>query len=129
MLCAGLVEARWTDTSGVVCTAFANLDDLSPGGVSLLLDRPLPLGALVEFTHSGQMVSGDVRHCTHVEIGWIAGIRFDSDSQWDPGAYAPAHLLDPNSVPEDAELREGASLAREIRNTIACLALGEAVRR
>jgi hypothetical protein len=129
LLCAGLVEVRWTDTSGVVCRTFANLDDLSPGGVSLLLDRPLPVGARVEFLHSGQMVSGDVRHCTYVEIGWVAGIRFDTDSQWDPGAYPPAHLLDPNSVPEDAELREGPSLARETRSTVACLALGEAVRR
>jgi hypothetical protein len=129
LLCAGLVEVRWADTSGSVCTAFANLDDLSPGGVSLLLDRPLPPGARVEFTHSGQMVSGDVRHCTHVEIGWIAGIRFGPDSQWDPGNYPPAHLLDPSSVPENARLREGPSLARETRSTVACLALGKAVRR
>jgi hypothetical protein len=75
------------------------------------------------------MVSGDVRHCTQVEIGWIAGIRFDSDSQWDPMACPPAHLLDPNSVREDARLRQGPSLAREMRSTVACLALAEAVRR
>jgi len=129
LLCAGLVQVKWADTSGGDCTAFANLDDLSPGGVSLQLDRQLPVGARVEFTHSGQMVSGDVRHCTHVEIGWIAGIRFDPDSHWDPEAYPPAHLLDPNSVPKDARLREGPSLARETRSTVACLALDAAVRR
>jgi hypothetical protein len=129
LLCAGLVEVRWTDASGSVCTAFANLDDLSPGGVSLLLDSPLPPCAHVEFSHSGQMVSGDVRHCTHTEIGWIAGVRFGSDSQWDPVACPPEHLLDPESVPEDAGLREGPRLSPEARSTIACLVLGEAVRR
>jgi hypothetical protein len=129
LLCAGLVEVRWTDTSGSACTAFANLDDLSPSGVSLLFDRPLLTGTYVEFTDSEQMVSGDVRHCTQAETGWIAGIRFDPASQWDPGTCPPVHLLDPNSGPGDARLRDGPSLARETRNTVACLALGEALRR
>lgn len=53
VLCAGLVEVRWTEASHGECKAFANLDDLSPGGLSLLLDRPLPQGVRVEFVHSG----------------------------------------------------------------------------
>jgi hypothetical protein len=129
LLCAGLVEVRWTETSSGECKAIANLDDLSPGGVSLLLDRPLPKGAFVEFTHSGQTVSGDVRHCNRTEIGWIVGVQFGPESQWDPEAYPPEHLLDPDSVPEDVQLRVGPHLSPETRSTIACLVLSQAVRR
>lgn len=129
LLCAGLVEVRWTDTCGGPCTAIANLDDLSPGGVSFLLDRPIPQGARVEFIHSGQLVSGDVRHCTPTDIGWIAGVRFGPDSQWDPVTCPPDHLLDPSSIPEGARLHEGLHPLLDIRSTISCLALSEATRR
>jgi hypothetical protein len=129
LLCAGLVEVRWTDTFEGECRTIANLEDLSPGGVSLLLDRPLRQGARVEFSYSGQTVTGDVRHCTRNDIGWIAGVSFAPDSQWDPVAYPPEHLLDPKAVPEDARLREGPNLSPEVRSTISCLVLGEAMRR
>jgi len=129
LLCAGLVEVRWTDALEGECKTIANLDDLSPGGVSLLLDRPLKQGVRLEFTYSGQTVAGDVRHCTRNEICWIVGVWFGPDSQWDPGEYPPEHLLDPHSVPENAQLRVGPPLSREVRSTISCLVLGEAMRR
>lgn len=128
-LCAGLVEVRWTDPSEGPSKTIANLDDVSSGGISLLLERPMAQGTRVEFVQSGQMVSGDVRHCTRTEIGWIVGLRFGPDSQWDPGAHPPEHLLDPDSFPEDAHLSEGQQLSREVQSTISCLVLGEAVRR
>ena len=129
LLCAGLVEVRWTDVSEGECKAIANLDDLSPGGVSLLLDRPLRQGVHVEFSYSGQTVSGNVRHCSRNEIGWMAGVLFAPDSEWDPVANPPEHLLDPKAVPEDARLREGPVLPLEVRGTISCLVLGDAVQR
>lgn len=128
MLCADLVEVMWTDTRKGARKAIANLCDLSPGGVGLLLDHRLPQGARVEFTHSGQMVSGNVRHCTHSEIGWIVGIRFGPDSQWDPVAHPPGHMLDPRSVPECVSLCKVQHLSRKLGSTICCLVLGEALR-
>jgi len=127
LLCAGLVEVRWTEPSSGEGKTIANLDDLSPGGVSLLLDRPILKGAFVEFTHSGQTVCGDVRHCNRTEIGWIVGVRFGPESQWDPAAYPPKHLLDPDSVPDDVQLRRGPHLSPETRSTISCLVFSQAV--
>jgi hypothetical protein len=120
---------RWTDNFKGACKTIANLEDLSPGGVSLLLDRPLRQGTRVEFSYSGQTVTGNVCHCTCNDIGWMAGVRFAPDSQWDPMAYPPEHLLDPKAMPEDARLREGPHLSLEVRGTISCLVLSDAVRR
>ncbi len=127
LLCAGLIELRWTGTDGVSLAAIANLDDVSPGGVSLLLDRRLPSGTLVEFTYNGQKVSGAVRYCNPAEHGWIAGVQFGPDSKWDPAVSPPEHLLDPKSIPENARLGEGARLARKVRSPISLLVLGDAV--
>ncbi len=129
LLCAGLIEVHWTGADGKALAAFANLDDVSPGGVSLLLECPLPQGALVEFSHTGQKVSGAVRYCNPTEFGWIAGMQFGPQSRWDPEVSPPEYLLDPQSIPENAQPRKGALLARRVRSPISCLALGEAMRR
>ncbi len=129
LLCAGLVEVRWDDPSEGPSRAIANLDDVAPGGVSLLLDRPIAQGTRVEFIYSGQMVAGDVRHCTRTEIGWVVGLRFGPDTVWDPVACPPEHLLDPALVPEDAHLSKAKHIAQDVHSTISCLVLGEAVRR
>ena len=107
----------------------ANLDDLSPGGVSLQLDCPLPPGTPVEFTHPGAKVSGEVRYCNPTELGWIVGVQFGPDSRWNPMACPPEHVLDPTSILENARLGEGALLARKVRSPISLLALGDAMRR
>jgi hypothetical protein len=127
-LCAGLVELHWTRVDGPAVT-IGNLDDLSPGGVSLLLECPLPQGTQVRFAYSGQSVSGEVRHCTPTELGWIAGVQFGPDSQWNPKAYPPEHLLDPKSIPKNARMRKGVLFAKKVRSPLSCLALGEAVHR
>lgn len=129
LLCAGLVEVRWADAEGKACSMVANLDDVSPGGASLLLDCPVPQGTLVEFPLSGQTVNGRVRYCNAVDIGWIVGVEFGPDSHWDPSVCPPDHLLDPKSIPEGAQLREGDRLSSAVRNTISCLVLGDAVQR
>jgi hypothetical protein len=129
LLCAGLVELRWTDADGKKCVTVANLDDVSPEGVSLLLDSPLLQGTRIEFPLSGQTMGGEVRYCNPVDIGWIAGVHLAPDSNWDPSVCPPDHLLDPKSIPEGAQLRKGARLPVELRNTISCLVLGDAVRR
>ncbi len=128
LLCAGLVEVRWAESSTGVCTAFANLDDLSSLGVSLTLDRPVPQGAFVEFLHCGHAVGGEVCHCSRTDIGWIVGVRFGPDFQWDLGASPPEHLLDPACIPENPQSRVGPHLSSETKSTISCLLFGQALR-
>jgi hypothetical protein len=128
MLCADLVEVTWTDTREGARKVVGNLCDFSPGGVGLLLDHRLPQGTRVEFAHSGRKVSGNVRHCTHSEIGWIVGVRFEPDSQWDAVAHPPGHMLDPQSLPDSAGLCRVPHPPGKIGSTICCLLLGEALR-
>jgi hypothetical protein len=41
---------------------------------------------------------GQVTHCTHNEIGYFVGIRFDAGKKWSRQIYEPKHLLDPMEV-------------------------------
>jgi hypothetical protein len=41
---------------------------------------------------------GRVTHCTHNEIGYFVGIRFDAGKKWSREIYEPKHLLDPMEV-------------------------------
>jgi len=129
LLCAGLVEVHWVEADGTRSATIANLDDLSPSGVSLLLEGPLPPGTQIEFFHGGHRVSGAVRYCSSTELGWIAGVEFGPDSQWDPAACPPEHLLDPKSIPKDARMGEVVQVSHKVRSPISCLVLGDAMRR
>lgn len=129
LLCAGLIEVHWTGADGTALATIANLDDLSPGGVSLLLDCQLPRGTRVEFFHGNRKASGEVRYCVPSEHGWIAGVQFAPDSEWNPMVSPPEHLFDPKSIPQDAQLGEVAQLARKVQSSISLLVLGDAMRR
>jgi hypothetical protein len=37
---------------------------------------------------------GQVTHCTHNEIGYFVGLRFDAGRKWSRKIYEPKHLLD-----------------------------------
>src|SRR3974377_621612 len=51
LLCAGLVEVRWSDKDGYPCETIANLENLSSGGACLSIDCPIPPGTRVAEGH------------------------------------------------------------------------------
>jgi hypothetical protein len=98
MMCADMVEVRWSERSGKTCRATALLEDISTSGACLQLEIPVPLGIDIRWTTPGQEFRGTVRYCVYREIGYFAGVEFEFSSRWSKRVFTPQHLLDPQTL-------------------------------
>ncbi len=94
MLCADMVEIRWKDGDGKARRSSALLEDISPSGACLQLDRPVPLGTEVRWHSPKQEFVGSVRYCVYREVGYFLGVSFEPGLRWSQENYKPQHLLD-----------------------------------
>lgn len=94
MLCADMVEVSWRDGPGRICSTTALLEDISPSGACLQVDKPVPLGARISWTTAGREYSGAARYCIYREIGYFVGVEFAPGLKWSQTEFEPRHLLD-----------------------------------
>jgi len=95
LLCSDLVTVQWPDAAGMERKEFGVLENVAPGGASLLVGVPLPAGVAVRISAPPASFTGIARHCCYVTNGYLVGVEFDDSSRWSHEAYAPEHLLDP----------------------------------
>ncbi|MFN7992510.1 MAG: PilZ domain-containing protein [Bryobacteraceae bacterium] len=96
LLCSELITLRVEDNSRWEGTV--NLEDISASGACVQLEQPVRRSAKVTIWLGGQAFGGTIRHCTHNEIGFFAGIQFDAGTSWSRAMYEPMHLFDPMQV-------------------------------
>lgn len=94
--CSDLIEVRLEGAEPV--ELIANLEDISASGACVQFEEPVPVGALLCLTLGRHKFSGQAMHCTHNEIGYFVGIRFDTGRKWTRQTYTPKHLMDPATV-------------------------------
>ena len=128
LLCAGLVEVRWSDEDGYPCETVANLDNLCPDGACLLLDGPIPAGTRIAIGHLICQVEAEVRYCSPSELGWVVGAQFLTGKAPGIRACNPSHWVDPKTVTQSDQLQVGRHPSTEVRSTVGCLVLYEAIR-
>jgi len=100
MLCADLVELLWTDSSGHGRHTIANLEDISPSGLCLQVEVPIPVFTEVRITYPSGQYTGVVRYCQFKKIGHFVGVQFEPGCKWSKSDYKPLHLLDPKEMAE-----------------------------
>ncbi len=110
MLCADMVEVCWSEPPGRRRKSIALLEDISPHGMCLQFEIPMPIGTLVEVHCPGHKLAGVVRYCVYREIGYFVGVALGPSSKWSRQQFEPRHLLDL----EELVLRS----ARNARQTI-----------
>jgi hypothetical protein len=98
MMCADMVDVRWTERAGKRHGATALLEDISPFGACLQVEAPIPLGTMIRWIAPRKEFRGYVRYCVYREIGYFVGVEFDPDSRWSKKAFTPQHLLDPQTL-------------------------------
>ena len=93
-MCADMVRLLFKNSTGrqSVCTGM--LEDISPSGACLSMDKPMPLGATVEIAYRKGRLQGSVAYCFFREMGYWIGIEFDAKAKWSPREFRPHHLLD-----------------------------------
>jgi hypothetical protein len=97
LFCADLVEVRWQQ-GGREQRRIANLEDISPCGVCLLLESDLPLQTPVVVRCGVDDFDGFVRHSSGSAAGFLIGVQFAEDTRWSMDHYRPEHLLDPQEL-------------------------------
>ena len=98
MLCADLVELHWKDSSGRNHQSTANLEDISPSGLCLQVDVPIPVYAEVRISFPSGEYTGVVRYCQSKDFAHFVGVEFETGCRWSRAEFMPQHLLDPEEV-------------------------------
>jgi hypothetical protein len=96
--CSDLIKVRLDCAGGEPAELTANLEDISPSGACVQLEQPVPVGARLCLMLGRHRFRGRAMHCTHHEIGYFVGVRFDAGRKWSRKIYEPRHLLDPARV-------------------------------
>jgi len=110
LLCADIVEVRWTNGGGQTRRATALLEDISRSGACLQLESPLPLGVEVYMACPHGELRAAVRYCVYREIGYFAGVEFDSACRWSARLFRPQHLLNlADLIPRPVKRRLGST--------------------
>lgn len=109
LMCADLMEVEWVDLNGCVMTACANLEDISPSGACVQVDRPVPADTVVRLTSGRAAWDARVKYCVFRETGYFLGLRFEPGVQWRETEFLPEHLLDPRDL-----VRSGGNVAQSI---------------
>ena len=87
-----LVMLGW-DEDGVEMKQLANVEDISPNGMGLMINNPLVVGTIVTITYGDGDLVGILRHQSrHVE-GYLAGVEFDPSSRNSALHFDPDLLL------------------------------------
>jgi hypothetical protein len=101
-ICADLVNLDWNDRGPRECVAV--LEDISPRGACLQVERPIPVEIQATIRH-GQNWSAHcwVKYCNFREIGYFVGLEFTDAEAWSRFEFRPQHLLDLRELVIDAD--------------------------
>ena len=94
--CSDLIEVRLEGAEPA--ELMANLEEISPAGACVQFEQAVPAGARICLRLGRWKFRGQVTHCTHNEIGYFVGVRFDAGRKWSRQMYEPKHLLNPARV-------------------------------
>jgi hypothetical protein len=96
--CSDLIQVRLEGGGGEPAELIANLEEISPSGACLQFEQPVLAGARLCLKLGRRKFRGQAQYCTHNEIGYFVGVRFDAGRKWSRQLYKPKHLLDPRRV-------------------------------
>ncbi len=94
MLCADMVDVSWKEDGGRSRRTMGLLEDISSSGACMQFEDAVPLGVQIHWQCGKRAFTGTVRYCVYREIGYFAGVEFDSTCRWSKRMYRPQHLLD-----------------------------------
>lgn len=99
-LCAELIQVAWSDSEQHRISRLGLLEDVSPGGVCVILELPVPVGVTVYLHTPGFSSKAQVRYCKPDEGGYRVGLEFEEDGAWDRRKWKPGHLLELGTAPD-----------------------------
>lgn len=92
-LCAELLEIHWKDDKHAEHNEFVTLEDISPTGLCLGSETPIPIETKLVIRYPKGKYEGRVRYCQADELGYQVGVQFEPGYYWSPRQFRPSHLL------------------------------------
>jgi hypothetical protein len=92
-MCSDFVQLVWTDHRGREISQVALLEDVSPEGMCLQAEEPVPPMSPVRLHTRGFDGQAVVLYCERRDCGYQLGVEFAADTGWDRGRWKPKHLL------------------------------------
>ncbi len=92
--CADLLKIRWKDEAGRSHRELATLDDISPKGLCLKVESPIPPATIITILYPNGQYIGTVKHCDPQMEWYFVGVEFQPGYRWSKEHFEPAHLLD-----------------------------------
>jgi len=82
----GLVDLHWYNGRGGIERRTGRCIEISPAGMRIELNRPLPVQSSVSLRSSGLQLVGDARviHCRTVSFHYEIGLEFQGGLEWTP---------------------------------------------
>jgi hypothetical protein len=106
LLCADLVEIRWSDKTGEPHSEIANIEWISAHGASLVLELGLPPGTPLQLRTPRGDFDAAVRDCRHEpDFGFALRVELMNKSRWSQRGFRPRHLFDPRGLERRAAAR------------------------
>jgi hypothetical protein len=87
-----LVMISWEESS-LTCKQLGNVEDLSPDGISVVVDYALPVGSSVTISYGEGGLNGIVRDYVPCADGYLTSIEFTEDSKNSALHFQPELLV------------------------------------
>ena len=94
-MCSDFVQIAWVDDGGRRISNIGLLEDVSPSGLCISVDVPIPAGRRVYLHTKGFEGEADVRYCQPGDYGYLLGMEFAEGCCWEPERWRPKHLYNP----------------------------------
>ena len=92
-MCSDFVKVSFADQNGRTVSDTGLLEDVSRQGLNISLNIPLPEGQDIQLQIEGFSGKARVRYCNIGDYGYLVGLEFADEYEWDPKKWAPRHLL------------------------------------
>jgi len=92
-LCADLVKVQWKEESGTTQSEWAILEDISPSGACLEIEKLIAPGTAVSLQFSNDQCQATVKYCKCDEVKYLLGVQFEQGYRWSRRKFKPQHLI------------------------------------
>jgi hypothetical protein len=92
-LCADLVKVQWKAENETTQSEWAILEDISPSGVCLEIEKPIEPGTIISLEFPSDRCQARVIYCRFDKVKYLMGVEFEQGYRWSRSKFKPRHLL------------------------------------
>ena len=91
-MCSDFVQIAWLEQTGRRLSFVGVLEDVSPEGLCISLEVPVPVGHAVHLHTKGFEGEAAVQYCELNGYGYQVGLEFKDGYSWSREKWRPQHL-------------------------------------